>query len=59
LGDINDDVVAYQYYVEDGEQEKADKEKQKIITEWSNFITWVQGTQLPAQYSCLGSNLIH
>jgi len=59
LGNINDEVVAYEYYVQNDEKSKADAEKQQVMQDWNSFLQWA-GSAFNQQYQfqCLLQNLI-
>jgi len=59
LGNINDEVTAYDYYVQNGQKSKAQKEKEQITQDWNSFVTWLQSSfSQTYQFQCLFSNLI-
>jgi len=59
LGNINDEVVAYDFYIQNQEPSKAEKTKEQIIQDWSSFITWLNSSfSANYQFQCLLSNLV-
>jgi len=53
LGNINDEVVAFDYYEQHKENSKAQSMKQKIDQNWADFISWVHNQQMAYQFECL------
>lgn len=59
LGDINDDINAYQYYKDNNQDTKADAAKQQIITDWSNLQQWAVSKEISVQFQCLMHTVLY
>jgi len=57
FGAINDDIVAYDYYVNHGEEGKAHHEEQIIDSDWGNLQSWMINSTMPFQFGCLIQNI--
>lgn len=42
IGKINDEINEYEYYVNKGNKDKADRIKIQLISDWKELITWME-----------------
>jgi len=59
LGNINDEIVAYEYYVQHDQTNEASQKQQQIVADWSSFLSWLNQRSMSFQFQCLSSNLVN
>jgi len=59
FGSINDEIVAYDYYVKHGESSKAQHEEEVIDSDWSDLQSWMETSAVSDQLACLLANLVY
>jgi len=50
LGDVNDVYNQYDYYLNKGDDGKANAAKEELKTEWADFVTWTKRLILMGSY---------
>lgn len=58
LGQVNNWIISYQFYLERGEAEDAEESRQKVLSMWSDVKSWMAQQDLTTQFKCTGKALV-
>jgi len=58
FGDLNDEVTAYQFYIQHHKEKEAAQKKKAIKKDWAALVAWMKAEDLPQLFECLNKSTI-